>query len=68
MIGRKLSNFGVLCEVGPFLKSAHIIYTHPVPALSTNFSNFKLYRLINKEYIELSYNNYDGGIEFHGHV
>ena len=24
MIGRKLSNFGVLHEVGPFLKSAHI--------------------------------------------
>ena len=24
MIGRKLSNFGVLRGVGPFLKSAHI--------------------------------------------
>ena len=30
MIGRKLSNFAILHEVGPFLKSAHIMYVHCV--------------------------------------
>jgi len=39
MMGRELSNFSVLCKVGPFLKSAHI-YIH-----STSVSNFNAHQV-----------------------